>query len=330
MTNNSSPLRRLAPWLLILMLAAFPLFAPQLGLAYYVGFVRRLLIIMIAAQSLNFLIGTGGMVALGHAGFMGAGAYVLIALSDAGVDSAWLLWLSALIGSGLVAALIGAVALRTQGVYFIMITLAFAQMLYYVAVSLRRYGGDDGYTMLSRPLLGTGLGVAEGNTLYWWVLIVVVMVFVLLSRVSNSRYGKALTGIRHNETRMHALGYPVYALKLCAFSATGALAGLSGALLVTHNAFVSPSMMHWSQSATMIVMLVIGGIGRRWGALVGVLVWMGMEEIFRQWTEYWHWPLGALLIGIVIYAPEGISAWLGPRALASRASTSGRVEGAKS
>ncbi len=310
MSGTASSPSRLLPWLVLALLAALPLLAPLLGLGYYVGFVQRLMVVMLAALSLNFLIGHGGMVALGHAGFVGTGAYVLVALADAGVQSAWLLWGGALLGAGLVAALTGAVALRTRGVYFIMITLAFAQMLYYVAVSIRRYGGDDGYSLLARPELGLGLGAATGNALYWVVLAVGALAFALFSRLTGARFGKAMNGIRDNETRMHALGYPVYALKLCAFAGAGALAGLSGALLVTQNAFASPTIMHWTQSATLIVMVVVGGIGRRWGAVVGVAVWLGLEELFKQITEYWHWPLGLLLIVVVFFAPQGIAALL--------------------
>jgi len=295
-------------WSVLLLLAAFPLVAPMLGLDYYIGLVRRLLIVMIAAHSLNFLVGYGGLVALGHAGFLGVGAYVLVALADAGVTSAWLLWAAALLGAGLVAALIGLVAMRTRGVYFIMITLAFAQMLYYVAVSLRSYGGDDGYNLPARPVLGLGLSSAHEPTLYWVVLAIAVAVFALQNRVTASRFGHALMGIRDNETRMTALGYPVRLLKLCAFAGASALAGLSGALMVTHNSFVSPSVMHWTQSATLIVMLVIGGIGRRWGGVAGAAIWLVLEELFRQWTDYWHAPLGLLLLVIVFVAPKGVAA----------------------
>lgn len=297
------------PWVVLLLLAAVPLLAPLVGMGYYVGFVRRLLVVMLAAASLNFLIGWGGMVAMGHAGFVGVGAYCVVALVDANAsNSAWVLWAAALAGSALVAALTGAVALRTRGVYFIMITLAFAQMLYYVAVSVRRYGGDDGYTIPLKPDLGLGVSTANDNALYWTVLVLGAAVFAFFSRVAGSRFGRALEGIRDNETRMHALGYPVYRLKLCAFAIAGAVAGLSGALLATQNGFVSPSAMHWTQSATLIVMVVVGGIGQRWGAVLGVAVWMTLEEVFRQYTEYWRWPMGVLLVLVVFFAPQGVAA----------------------
>lgn len=288
------------------LFAAVPWLAPLLGLEYYIAFVMRLLITMLIASSLNLLMGYGGMVALGHAGFVGVGAYTMVALLEAGVQSAWGLWGGAMLGAALVALLIGAVSLRTRGVYFIMITLAFAQMLYYVAVSLRRYGGDDGYNLAQRPELGWGLDAGDDRVLYLVVLALCALAFVAMSRLIDSRFGKTLTGMRENEGRMRALGYPTFALQLQAFVLTSAIAGLGGALLLTQNAFVSPSSMHWSQSAVLIVMVVLGGLGHRWGGIVGAAVWVLLEENLRQYTEYWHWPLGLLLIGIILFAPQGL------------------------
>lgn len=296
------------PMVLLLVLAALPPVASALGLDFYIGFVRRVLIVALAAASLNFIMGFGGMVALGHAGFLGVGAYVVVILSDAGVSSAWIVWAGAVVFAALAAALIGAVSLRTQGVYFIMITLAFAQMLYFVFVSLRSYGGDDGYTLMMRPDLGLSLSSADESTLYWVVLALVAAVFWLLDRATASRFGMALAGIRDNETRMRALGYPVYLLQLAAFTLAGAVAGLAGALLATGNSFVSPSMMHWTQSATLIVMVVIGGLGRRWGGPLGAAVWLLLEEVLKLNTNYWHMPLGVLLIATALYAPKGLAA----------------------
>jgi branched-chain amino acid transport system permease protein len=301
----------LVPWLALAALAALPFVAPLIGAEYYVGFVRRMLIVTLAAASLNFLIGSVGLSALGHAGFVGVGAYAVVVLSDMGATNAWWMWLAAIGASALVALAIGAVSLLTRGVYFIMITLAFAQMLYYIAVSVRTYGGDDGYTLPGRPDLVMALPSGHGNTLYCIVLAVAALVLVAFNHLGRSPFGRALQGIRDNETRMQALGYPVYRLKLCAFAIAGAVAGLSGALLATQNGFVSPSTMHWTQSATLIVMVVIGGVGRPWGPLAGVLAWMTLEEFFRDFTEFWHWPMGVLLVAVVFLAPKGITALRG-------------------
>lgn len=299
--------------LLLLALAAFPLVAPLLGLEYYIGFVRRVLIVMMAATSLNFIVGYGGMAALGHAGFIGVGAYTVAVLVESGVHSAWVAWGAAFVVSGLFAAAIGAVSLRTRGVYFLMITLAFAQMLYYLAVSLRRFGGDDGYVLQAPLELGTWLGSAQGDTFYWIVLVLVGLLFVFFTRVTASRFGHALMGIRDNETRMEALGYEVARLKLAAFAGAGAIAGLSGALLACNNKFVGPSMMHWTESATLLVIVVLGGLGRRWGAVFGVAIWLTLAEVLKLYTDYWHWILGLLLIAAVFLSPRGIAALLDSR-----------------
>lgn len=286
----------------------FPLVAAALDLDYYVGFMRHLLIVMIAATSFNFILGYGGMAALGHAGFIGVGAYTVVALVDAGFTSAWGAWMMACVVSAAFAAAIGVVSLRTRGVYFLMITLAFSQMLYYLAVSLRVYGGDDGYGLHTPLELGMGLGGAQGRILYWVVLAIAALLFAFLNRVAVSRFGYALRGIRDNETRMEALGYPVYQIKFTAFIAAGAMAGLAGALLASHNQFVGPSLMHWTESAKLLVMVMIGGLGQRWGAPLGVAVWLTLAEVLKLYTEYWHWPLGLLLILVMFFAPKGIAA----------------------
>ncbi|MDP9900308.1 branched-chain amino acid transport system permease protein [Variovorax ginsengisoli] len=299
-----------AAWTVVLLvaLAAFPLIAPLFGMEFYIGFVRRVLIVALAAASLNFILGFGGMVALGHAGFIGVGAYTVVALSDAGFASAWLLWPAAAVVAGLVAALIGTVALRTRGVYFIMTTLAFAQMLYFVAVSLRNYGGDDGYTLPARPTLGLGIDLGNETHFYWLVLALVALLLAWMQRATRSRFGHALMGIRDNEVRMRALGYPVFRIQLAAFAIAGAIAGLAGALLAGGNGFISPGAMHWTQSATLVVMVVIGGLGRSWGGPVGAAVWLVLEEVLKQYTDHWHLPLGLLLIAVALWAPKGLAA----------------------
>ena len=300
--------RFIFPLVLLVALAAFPLIAPLIGMEFYIGFVRRVLIMALAAASLNFILGFGGMVALGHAGFIGVGAYTVVAFADAGVMSAWIMWPMAALVAGLVAALIGTVALRTRGVYFIMTTLAFAQMLYFIAVSLRKYGGDDGYTLPARPVLGLGIDLGNESNFYWVVLVLVALALAWMHRATRSRFGHALMGIRDNETRMRALGYPVFRIQLVAFAIAGAVAGLAGALLAGGNGFISPGAMHWTQSATLVVMVVIGGLGRSWGGPVGAAVWLLLEEVLKQYSEYWHLPLGLLLIAVALWAPKGLAA----------------------
>lgn len=297
------------PWLCLILLIVFPILAPALNLDFYVSFVRRVLIFALAASSLNFILGYGGMVALGHAAFFGAGAYVAAIVATQGLQQAWLAWPIAMLVSAALALIVGVVSLRTRGVYFIMITLAFAQMVFYLFISLRQYGGEDGIN-LSAPLQLPGLNLADSTTAYYVVLVVVVTCLWLMNRVVQARFGQALQGIRENETRMEALGYPVFKIKLLAFVLAGAVAGLAGALLANHNLFVSPSLMHWTSSASLIIMVIVGGIGLRYGGVVGAAVMLWLEEVLRLYTDYWHMPLGILLLAIVLFAPRGLAgAW---------------------
>ncbi len=298
--------RHLGIGLVLALLLAFPLLAPLAGLEFYVSFVRRVLIFALAAVSLNFILGYGGMVALGHAAFFGAGAYAVGILSQAGITQAAIAWPAAAVLAGVLALLIGAISLRTHGVYFIMITLAFAQMIFYVFISLRQYGGEDGLNLYSPAQLGP-LDLGHDTSFYYVVLALFVLCLAIHGRLVDSHYGAALRGIRANESRMLALGYPVYRMKLAAFVLSGCLAGLAGGLLANHNMFVSPGMMHWTQSANLLIMVIVGGIGMRYGGVVGAAIILLLEEFLRQWTEYWHLPLGLLLLAVVLWAPNGVA-----------------------
>ena len=292
--------------LCVLLLIAFPLIAPVLDLTFYVSFVRRVLIFALAASSLNLILGYGGMVALGHAAFFGAGAYVVAMLSVEGVSNALIAWPVALLVTALLALCVGLVSLRTRGVYFIMITLAFAQMVYYIFISLRKYGGEDGVNLAAHSKL-PWLDLADDNTFYYFVLVVVLVSLWLMNRLVQARFGLALKGIRENEMRMEALGYPVLRIKLLAFVIAAVFAALAGVLLANHNLFVSPSLMHWTESANLIIMVIVGGMGLRYGGLVGAAVMLTLEEFLRLYTDYWHMPLGVLLLAIVLLAPHGLA-----------------------
>jgi len=296
--------------LIAVLLAAFPLAAPALGLEFYVSFVRRVMIFALAATSLNLVLGYGGMVALGHAAFMGAGAYTVAILGASGIHSALWAWPAAILCAAVLAAITGAISLRTRGVYFIMITLAFAQMIYYLFISLRQYGGDDGLSMAA-PTRLPGVDLARDGHFYYVVLVLFVLVCLGVSRLVRSRFGMALQGVRENEVRMQALGYPVYRIKLVAFVLSGALAGLAGALLANHNLFVSPAMMHWTQSANLLIMVLVGGLGLRLGGVAGAAVMLSLEEALRMWTDYWHLPMGVLLLLVVLFAPRGLAGVFG-------------------
>ncbi len=292
--------------LCVMLLIAFPLVAPLLDLTFYVSFVRRVLIFALAASSLNLILGYGGMVALGHAAFFGAGAYVVAMLSVEGLSNALIAWPVAILVTALLALFVGIVSLRTRGVYFIMITLAFAQMVYYIFISLRKYGGEDGVNLSSHSKL-PWIDLADDNSFYYFVLVVVLASLWVMNRFVQARFGQALQGIRENESRMEAMGYPVLRIKLLAFVIAACFAALAGILLANHNLFVSPSLMHWTESANLIIMVIVGGMGLRYGGLVGAAVMLTLEEFLRLYTDYWHMPLGVLLLAIVLLAPHGLA-----------------------
>jgi branched-chain amino acid transport system permease protein len=311
---DAGRLRRALPWLLLAAALAFPWAANAVDQAFYIGVVRRILIFAIAATSLNFILGYGGMVSLGHAAFFGVGAYTVGVLAAEGIGSAWIAWPASVAVAAGAAVAIGAISLRTRGVYFIMITLAFAQMVYYVAVGLKRYGGEDGLSLPAKSTLGFGIDLGSDIVFYHVVLAILVAVLVAFDRMLDARYGRALIGIRENEGRMESLGYPTFRFRLAAFAIAGGVAGLAGALFANHNLFVSPSVLHWTQSATFVVMVILGGIGYRYGGVLGALVLLLLEEVLAAYTEFWHLPLGVLLLAVVFLAPRGLSGWLDRRA----------------
>jgi branched-chain amino acid transport system permease protein len=294
----------------VLVLAvAFPIVAVAIDQPFYVSFATRLMIFGIAATSLNLVLGFGGMVSFGHAAFLGIGAYVVGILMVYGITSAWLAWPAAMLVSALAACAIGAISLRTRGVYFIMITLAFAQMLYYVAISLRQFGGDDGLSLPGRSTL-SGADLSGDTTFYYIVLGIAVSLQFFLSRLVNSRFGRTIQAIRENEVRMEAIGFAVFRYKLVCFVMAGAMAGIAGALIANQNGIVSPSLMYWTQSGTLMIMVIIGGVGYLYGGLIGAIVLLFLEETLSNYTNHWQLPLGIMLLLIVLFTPNGLaSVW---------------------
>ena len=295
--------------LVLLALFALPFVANSFGEAFYIALVTRILIFALAATSLNLILGFGGMVSFGHAAFLGVGAYTVVILSQMGVLDAWVAWPTAMVVAGLFALLIGAVSLRTQGVYFIMITLAFAQMMYYLVVSFKAYGGDDGMSLPARSRIGF-LDMSNDTHFYYATLLACVAVLVLIARVLNARFGHVLQAIRENEVRMQSLGYAVFRYKLCAFVMSGALAGLAGALLANQSGFVSPAMMQWSQSGMLMMMVILGGVGHLYGGVWGAIVFLLLEETLSHFTIHWQLGLGALLLMVVLLLPNGLTSAL--------------------
>ncbi|MBW9336258.1 MULTISPECIES: branched-chain amino acid ABC transporter permease [Herbaspirillum] len=300
-------MQRLFVPLLLVLAVLLPLLAQASGMEYYIGVVTRILIFAMVAASLNFILGYGGMVSFGHAVFFGLGAYVTAIASFHGVTSAWLIWLLAALVTALVGLVIGVIALRTRAVYFIMITMALAQLFYYFFVGFRYYGGDDGLQVTARPLLGFGLDMSGDNAFYWVVLAWLVASFVLLQRLLASRFGLALNAIRQNERRAQAIGYPALRYKLAAFVIAAVIAGLAGSLIGMSNLFASPKLLHWSQSGILLVMVALGGVGYFYGGLLGAAAFLLLEEVLSTHFEYWQIYVGLILLLVVMVAPRGVS-----------------------
>ncbi len=306
--EHTLQLRWSLPFLALLL--ALPLAAYSVGDTFYVGMATRVLVFALAASSLNLILGFGGMVSFGHAAFLGIGAYSVAILMQNGIASAWIAWPLAILLTALVSLLIGWVSLRTQGVYFIMITLAFAQMLYYLVISLKAYGGDDGLSLAAKSSIGWGLDLSIDVHLYYLSLGALVMAMVFMVRLLNARFGHALQAIRENEVRMTALGFAVFRYKLAAFTLAGAVAGLAGVLFANLNGFVSPAMMQWSQSGMLMMMVILGGVGHLYGGVIGAIAFLLLEEFLSHYTMHWQLGLGAVLLAVVLFAPNGITSLL--------------------
>jgi branched-chain amino acid transport system permease protein len=270
----------------------------------------RIVILAIAAVSLNLIMGFGGMVSFGHAVYLGIGGYAVGILAKEGVNSGLLQWPLAVVASALFALTVGALSLRTRGVYFIMITLAFAQMIYYVAIGLDRYGGDDGMTIYKRSQFGAAIDLSNKTTFYYLCLALLLATIYLVWRLVHSRFGMVIQGARSNERRMRAIGFPTYRYKLLCFVFAGMLCGLAGVLLANHTDFISPALMHWTRSGDLIVMAVLGGMGTVFGPVIGAVALLVLEETLSGITEYWQIILGPLFLLVVLFARGGIDGLL--------------------
>ncbi|MCS7194835.1 MAG: branched-chain amino acid ABC transporter permease [Meiothermus sp.] len=293
--------------LLVLFLLAFPPIASATGLEFYQGLLTKIMILALAASSLNLILGYGGMVSFGHAAYFGLGAYAVAILMREGISSGWVIWGVAVGLSALLALLIGAICLRTRGVYFIMITLAFAQMIYYLVVSFKQYGGEDGLRA-RRPEFG--LFELTDTALYYLSLAVLAGALYLLHRLVHSRFGRVLQAIRENESRALALGYPVFHFQLVAFVLSGALAGLAGALMAHYTQYASPNLLAWQQSGHLMMMVILGGVGQFWGGVLGAATLSIVEEVLQDLTIHWQLGVGLILLFIVLFAPKGLAGLL--------------------
>ena len=292
------------------LLAVIPAFAEWTDVPFYNDLGRRLMILAIAALSLNLIMGYGGMISFGHAAYIGIGAYTVGICAEHDVTSGFVQWPLALAASALIALVFGVISLRTRGVYFIMITLALAQMMYFLGVSLDRYGGDDGLPLTEASNFGEVIDISDDTSLYYLIFVLLALCLWLSHRLVNSRFGMVIQGARSNEARMEAIGFPTFRYRLTAFVIAGTIAGLAGALLANHTDFVNPDMMHWTRSGDLIIMVLLGGMGSLAGPIVGALVFLLLEEFLSGVTEYWQLIFGPILILVVLYARGGLLGFL--------------------
>ena len=317
--NESSGKTGITSWLdrrtaltatILVALALVPLYAAVTGNPFALTLFTRIVIMAIAAVSLDLIMGYGGMVSFGHAAYLGIGGYAVGILWKEGIASGFVQWPAAIAISALFALVVGSLSLRTRGVYFIMITLAFAQMVYYVAQGLDRYGGDDGLTIGRRSSFA-GLVNLNNNTVFYYLCFAALVGSVyLVSRLVNSRFGLVVQGTRSNERRMRAIGFPIFRYRLVCFVIAGALCGLAGALNANHTNFISPAIMFWTRSGDLMVMVILGGLATPFGPVIGAVVYLLLEEALSRVTEYSGLFLGPALLLVAIYLRGGIEGFL--------------------
>jgi branched-chain amino acid transport system permease protein len=306
-------MRRYLLWaVLIALLAALPPVTLALGQGFYIDLVRRIMIFAIAAVSLNLILGYGGLVSFGHAAYLGVGGYAVAIFAFYGVNDGFVQWGTAIGASALVALAIGAVSIRTSGIYFIMITLAFTQMLYYLGISIEEYGGDDGIRLKMRsqfPLID----LSDGLQFYYLVLGLMLLSVFFVHRLVNSRFGLVLRATRSNEARSRAIGFSPYLYRLTAFVIAGAMGGLAGALLVNQVNFLTPDYMHWTRSGEIMFMVILGGMGTSAGPVLGSFALLLLEDVLSNWRdprwigEHWQVILGPLLVLSVLFFKRGLA-----------------------
>ena len=283
---------------------------------FYVILGARIMIFAIAAMSLDLILGYGGMVSLGHAAYLGIGGYAVAVLSYYGIDNGLLQFAVAVLGSAAVALVIGAICLRTSGVYFIMITLAFTQMLYYLGISIEEYGGDDGINTYRSEFFGSDV-LNDNVALYYFIFACLIVIFAVLWRITNSRFGMVIRGSHSNDRRMQAIGFHTFRFRLVAFVIAGAVCGVAGALLANLTEFMTPEVMNWTRSGEILIMVLMGGIGTLFGPILGAAAFILLENFLEDITQHWMLFFGPLLVLLVLFAKRGLYGLI-PGARASR------------
>jgi branched-chain amino acid transport system permease protein len=294
----------------LLLLLAVPALAMLFKQPYYIELVRRVMIFGIAAVSLNLILGYGGLVSFGHAAYLGVGGYAVGILAFYGVHNGWLQWTVAIGASALVALVIGAISVRTRGIYFIMITLAFTQMLYYLGVSLDVYGGDDGMRLKVKSQFAGLLDLNDPVSFYYLVLVLMLACMYFVHRLVESRFGMVIRAAKSNEARTRAIGFSPYPYHLAAFVIAGAMCGLAGALLANHTAYIAPAYMDWTRSGEIMFMVILGGMATTPGPALGAFALLMVEDLLAGWTEHWQVILGPLLVLSVLFFKRGLAGLL--------------------
>ena len=291
----------------VLLLVALPPFVIAIGQPFYLDLTRRILILAIAAVSLNLILGYGGLVSFGHAAYLGVGAYTVGIMGFYGLTSGWLQWPVAIAASAVVALAIGAVSIRTSGIYFIMITLAFTQMLYYLGISLEEYGGDDGMRLKAKSQFSGLIDLRDPVAFYYLCLALMLLAVFITYKIVNSRFGMVLRASKSNDARTRAIGFSPYPYRLAAFVIAGAMCGLSGALYANHTNYITPGLMSWQQSGDIMFMVILGGMATTAGPVLGTFALLMVEELLKGWTQHWQVILGPLLILSVIFFRRGLA-----------------------
>ena len=295
---------------LLAVLAAIPLLVKLTGVVFLLTLFTRIVILAIAAVSLNFILGYGGMISLGHAVYLGIGGYTMGILAHHGITSGFVQWPVALALSALFALATGALSLRTRGVYFLMITLSFAQMVYFLTVGLDKYGGDDGLTIYKRSTFAGLLDLSDKVTFYYVCFALLLACVFAVWRMSRSHFGMVIRGAKSNDRRMQALGISTYRYRLTAYVIAGTMCGLAGVLLANHTDFINPEMLSWTRSGDLIIMVLLGGIGTVIGPVAGTVAYLVLEEGLSGVTEHWQIFLGPLLVLAALYRHGGIAGLL--------------------
>ena len=295
---------------ILLILAPAPFIFDWIGQPFYLDLLSRALIFAIAAISLNLILGFGGMVSLGHAAYIGIGAYCVGIPSYYDLYNGWLHLALALTVGGIFALITGAISLRTKGVYFIMITMAFSQMVFFIFLSLEEYGADDGLVIYSRSEFPAWLNMDGSAGLYYWIFGLLILSLLLIQRLVHSRFGRVIVGAKFNEQRMQALGFNTYRYRLACYVISAMLCSLAGMLLGNFSGFISPDMISWARSGELIFMVLIGGVGSLFGPLIGTIAFVTLEEFLSSITVYWHLIFGLMLVALVLYGKGGIHGWM--------------------